>query len=686
MAIQFNDNLKIQAPKPTDYRYGPWSTIEEALQNVIYRHLGLTVKIGSVEYWFKDGILDNDLIVKTSNATHTGEVTGDSALTITNKAVTFSKMQDISPLTFIGRDAGNGSPESLDVTRVKEILGITAIPTGTLLTTEVGGGTNDINYATIIDSYPVSLADPGPIETQFRGGVTGPVLFSLDVVEYQTPATPSPSTPLIVTQIAYVDKGTAKGIYKRLASWNGTTMTNDNFTLVGADSSKFVKRLNENLPLLASVKYGNLYNWFAVNDSRNIAPTGWHVATDAEWTTLENYVTTNLGTSVSVAKALAATTDWATYSAAGAIGNNPSINNYSGFSGLPGGFRSNYDGTFYDVSNTGYWWSSSEISTTYAYYRYLYYYGSTVGSSYDAKSTGCSVRCIKDDNIPTPGGITYDLDGNKYTEVLIGTQIWMVENLKTTKYRNGGDIPKVISNTAWTELTTGAYCIYGNPPSPEYKLVVEESISGDIKKITKDDLKTNLSLTGTNSGNETVTTIGALIGTAGDATPNDTDYVATSLTSGGILKKITWTDVKAFLKMHFDTFYLLKTKRWELGASTAIPTITTTPFTPEFTNAIYKADLNIAGNSAISWIVGTTPNLPISDSCTTVYLKNVDTATRTIALHTADCVHNGITYSFNDITGGTISVANGKVLEISYLFVFSSATACRVNIITKIQA
>jgi len=55
---------------------------------------------------------------------------------------------------------------------------------------------------------------------------------------------------------------------------------------------------------------------------------------------------------------------------------------------------------------------------------------------------------------------------------------------------------------------------------------------------------------------ETATTIGALIGGADDATPNDTDFVATSLTAAGILKKITWTNVKAFLKTYFDTLYL----------------------------------------------------------------------------------------------------------------------------------
>ena len=60
-------------------------------------------------------------------------------------------------------------------------------------------------------------------------------------------------------------------------------------------------------------------------------------------------------------------------------------------------------------------------------------------------------------------------------------------------------------------------------------------------------------------GSETTTSIGALIGSAGDATPNDSDYVATAVTGGGILKKITWTNVKAFLKTYFDGLYAPKT-------------------------------------------------------------------------------------------------------------------------------
>jgi uncharacterized protein (TIGR02145 family) len=140
--------------------------------------------------------------------------------------------------------------------------------------------------------------------------------------------------------------------------------------------------------------YGALYNWYAVNTAK-LAPTGWHVPTDTEWTKLENYVSTNLGTSGSVAEALAATTNWATIGGDG-IGNNLSKNNSTGFSALPGGYR--YDNvTFSDVGYEGYWWSSSESNTSHAWSRSMNYYNSDVYRySVYLKTGGFSVRCLRD--------------------------------------------------------------------------------------------------------------------------------------------------------------------------------------------------------------------------------------------------------------------------------------------------
>jgi len=140
--------------------------------------------------------------------------------------------------------------------------------------------------------------------------------------------------------------------------------------------------------------YGALYNWYAVNTAK-LAPTGWHVPTDAEWTTLANCVSVNLGTPGSVAKALAATTNWITDTSVGAIGNDLTKNNSSGFSALPGGGRTT-SGPFGLVGNGGYWWSSTESNSTYVWLRGMAYDYSGVDQFDANKTSGFSVRCVRD--------------------------------------------------------------------------------------------------------------------------------------------------------------------------------------------------------------------------------------------------------------------------------------------------
>lgn len=145
-------------------------------------------------------------------------------------------------------------------------------------------------------------------------------------------------------------------------------------------------------------KYGKLYNWHAVNDSRAIAPEGWHLPTIKEWEVLKVYVSANLGIAGSIAKSLAAKTDWPSSTNPGAIGNDLTTNNSSGFTGLPGGFRYAYDNAPFDgIGYSGNWWSSEESNDDCSYYRYLdNTYFEFDGDGSPTKKFGMSVRCIKD--------------------------------------------------------------------------------------------------------------------------------------------------------------------------------------------------------------------------------------------------------------------------------------------------
>lgn len=145
-------------------------------------------------------------------------------------------------------------------------------------------------------------------------------------------------------------------------------------------------------------KYGKLYNWHAVNDSRNIAPVGWHIPTNSEWTTLEFYVAGRIGTSGSVAKALASKTDWNTSIVVNSVGNNLAKNDTSGFNALPGGFRAK-SGTFNYFGKYAGWWSTTEqeFSKDSVWNRSLNFeYRIVHRNTYYFKETGFSIRCIKD--------------------------------------------------------------------------------------------------------------------------------------------------------------------------------------------------------------------------------------------------------------------------------------------------
>jgi uncharacterized protein (TIGR02145 family) len=209
---------------------------------------------------------------------------------------------------------------------------------------------------------------------------------------------PCPGTPTVTD----VDNNTYATVQIGTQCWthsnlkvskyrNGDNISNitDNTAWSQTDMTSTGAWCNYNNDAANDALFGKLYNWYAVNDSRGLCPTGWHVPSDGEWTTLTDF----LG-GESVAGGLMKST--ATQPTPGGwIVPNTGATNSSGFTGLPGGGRDS-GGGFRDLGNFGYWWSSSDAGSGSAWSRFLvYYYASAYrGSSYPRN--GFSVRCARD--------------------------------------------------------------------------------------------------------------------------------------------------------------------------------------------------------------------------------------------------------------------------------------------------
>jgi len=231
--------------------------------------------------------------------------------------------------------------------------------------------------------------------------------------------------------------------------------------------------------------YGFLYNQHTVMTNK-LAPTGWHVPTETELEMLFSSLAYNGENQEHNAIKLkeAEATHWLPDYANGT--------NFSGFTALPGGYRSE-TGIYNDKGNSGYWWTST------------FYEGSYKSMIMDFDSynysmpinSGLSIRCLKDHpaivtsylkdvrqttakfgiNVSAAGGqitrtgicwsntqnseTVTDVDGNIYHTITIGTQTWMVENLRTTKYKDGTPIA-VISGY---HSTNPGYSTYANSSS-----------------------------------------------------------------------------------------------------------------------------------------------------------------------------------------------------------------------------
>lgn len=143
--------------------------------------------------------------------------------------------------------------------------------------------------------------------------------------------------------------------------------------------------------------YGKLYNWYAVNDSRGLAPLGWHIPSDTEWKTLEKCLgmtqtqadgTGYRGTNEGGKMKEIGTTHWRSP--------NTGANNESGLNILPAGFRNVGNGNFSFLGQGTYYWTSTLNNPSNVWIRHIIYNSSQIYRYYDLRGHGFPVRCVKD--------------------------------------------------------------------------------------------------------------------------------------------------------------------------------------------------------------------------------------------------------------------------------------------------
>ena len=150
--------------------------------------------------------------------------------------------------------------------------------------------------------------------------------------------------------------------------------------------------------------FGNLYNWYAVNDERGLAPEGWHIPTDEEWMELEMFI--GMTESEAYIEGLRGTNEGSKlagrmdlweygYEYDMEITEDPEFG-LSGFEGLPGGSRDDFTGSFGYMGGNSAYWTSTESSNYLAWLRVLHYEHRGVWREHEGKSIGFYLRCVKD--------------------------------------------------------------------------------------------------------------------------------------------------------------------------------------------------------------------------------------------------------------------------------------------------
>lgn len=303
MPIDFNDNLQIRAPKPIDDRYGPWETIEEGLINVpySYRHVKLTLNIAGVEYWFKDGLEDGDLIIKEYGSGDSSKWEQDNILTATTLHPRWDDSEDVA---IYGTDrfgfgafpsAARGSSGTFDDT-IGSIAyfqcsnqNIENNPFNIQLDYEKSG----IEFTPGLKTYGFSVRILRPVnieESILSDGLISATYTDYDGNVYQCTKIGSQVWTTSNLKVTHYSDGTL--IPTNLSDVAWAADTDGACAVYGKNDGAFVPTDELTTEELMVAAYGRLYNWYAVDNAHGLIDStdGWHVPTDVEFTQLSDYL------------------------------------------------------------------------------------------------------------------------------------------------------------------------------------------------------------------------------------------------------------------------------------------------------------------------------------------------------------------------------------------------------------
>ena len=362
---------------------GAWNQDLEYFSGYVYRGNGTTKQDGYSVRCLKDlnsivsipSLTTTSITaVSTSSATSGGNITSDGGASITARGVVWSTTTNptIALTTKTSDGTGTGSfTSSLTNLTPKTTYYVRAYATNIAGT----GYGNEISFTTSDLTIVLGIPCPGT-----------PTVKDIDGNTYNTVQIGTQCWTKENLRVTKYRDGS--NIPTSLSNSNWRSTTSGAYAIYNNDVT------NEAI-------YGKLYNWYAVNDSRKLCPTGWHVPTDAEWTIMiqildssqvinSGNVLTLFGTQSTIAGdklKVTGTSYW--------YNPNPGATNESSFSALPGGFR-HYDGSFSSIRDYAFFWSATEIDYYGAWHRDLYYNNGNVDRFNYRKIEGYSVRCLSD--------------------------------------------------------------------------------------------------------------------------------------------------------------------------------------------------------------------------------------------------------------------------------------------------